>query len=435
MPEISEQMRSDWNRRAREDANYYAAFGRRDQEDKEFFATAEPVVRDNLERELKWISRNAGRRTGRALEIGCGPARLMLPMSRHFEEIHGVDVSDEMVRLAREKLRQIPHAHVHHTEGTDLARFGDEAFDFVYSYAVFQHIPSREVVFSYLREARRVLKLGGLLRCQLNGLPETAARYDTWHGVRINPEEITGFARANDLQLLALEGVSTQYMWITVRKRPEGWLARRPLPQPGEPVRIRRITNARSSEPVVPCRGRFASLSLWVEGLPPECDLLDLEAAIGPARQRASYIGPPEVDGILQQVNIALPASVEPGLVPIRLWWLSEPLSPEATLRVIPPGPPVPRILSVTDGIDLLSGTRIISRYIKVTLEETERPEEFQAAVDGQPVEDIDIFCVDPLPPRFEINFRLPQRVQAGAHRLEMKLGGRRFSPVPIRVE
>ena len=26
----------------------------------------------------------------------------MRPMSRHFGEIHGVDVSDEMIRLARE---------------------------------------------------------------------------------------------------------------------------------------------------------------------------------------------------------------------------------------------------------------------------------------------------------------------------------------------
>ena len=43
------------------------------------------------------------RRALRALEIGCGPGRLMKPLSRNFGEIHGVDVSDEMVRLARER--------------------------------------------------------------------------------------------------------------------------------------------------------------------------------------------------------------------------------------------------------------------------------------------------------------------------------------------
>jgi len=74
-------------------------------------------------------------------------------MSRHFAEIHGVDVSDEMIRMARERLRDTPNAHPHHGTGSDLAMFPDEKFDFVYSYAVFQHIPSREVVFQYLREA------------------------------------------------------------------------------------------------------------------------------------------------------------------------------------------------------------------------------------------------------------------------------------------
>ena len=33
---VVEKMREDWNARAREDANYYVAFGRRDQEDDEF---------------------------------------------------------------------------------------------------------------------------------------------------------------------------------------------------------------------------------------------------------------------------------------------------------------------------------------------------------------------------------------------------------------
>ena len=79
--------------------------------------------------------------------------------------------------------------------------------------------PSREVVFQYLREARRVLKPGGILRCQINGLPAHAKHYDTWSGVRIAPEEVTAFARENDFQLLALEQIWTQYMWITPAAR------------------------------------------------------------------------------------------------------------------------------------------------------------------------------------------------------------------------
>ncbi len=149
-------MRADWNRRAAEDANYYVAFGRRQQSDDEFFATATPTVQQLLPELKRFEGRDA------ALEIGCGPGRLMRPLSRYFKEIHGVDVSDEMIRLARERLAQTPNAFVRHCSGSDLAMFPEDKFDFVYSYAVFQHIPSRDIVFGYLREAFRVLKPGGI---------------------------------------------------------------------------------------------------------------------------------------------------------------------------------------------------------------------------------------------------------------------------------
>src|ERR1700730_1765183 len=168
MPELEtlERMREDWNRRAREDAHYYVAFGRHNQDDDEFLSTAYEIVY-GLEFELKRMPAGANRRAWRALEIGCGPGRLLKPMSRNFGEIHGVDVSDEMLDLARAKLIGVRHAHVHRSRGADLGQFADESFDFVYSYAVFQHIPSKEVVLSYLTDARRVLKTGGLLWFQV----------------------------------------------------------------------------------------------------------------------------------------------------------------------------------------------------------------------------------------------------------------------------
>ena len=242
---ISERMRSDWNQRAREDPHYYVAFGGRDQDEESFLATAADVLR-LLEGELRRLPPLANARGsetpgspipsrdlplpsrdrqeavpkyGRALEIGCGPGRLMKPLSRHFSEIHGVDVSDEMIRLARERLRDIPHAHAHATNGASLAQFADGSFDFVYSYAVFQHIPSRAVVLEYMNEISRVLKPGGIFRGQFNGLPHSGAP-DTWSGVTFSGEDIRAFTRENGLQLLALEDVQTQYMWTTWRRRP-----------------------------------------------------------------------------------------------------------------------------------------------------------------------------------------------------------------------
>jgi SAM-dependent methyltransferase len=426
-----DRMREDWNQRAREDANYFVAFGRRDQSEAEFFSTGADVVR-SLEREMKRLA-PAHREARRALEIGCGPGRLMRPMSRHFGEIHGVDVSDEMIRLAEMRLDGVANAHAHATSGSDLALFADETFDFVYSYAVFQHIPSREIVFQYLSEARRVLKTGGVLRCQINGLPASAKRYDTWCGVRIGAPEMKEFARDRDFQLLALENVQTQYMWTTMRKRPEGWHGRLENQIPQGQVRIRRITNPFNSEPVVPSGGRFACASLWVTGLPDDSDLNNLQITFDGANGEAAYLGPPEADG-LQQLNVVLPSSTRTGLVPVQIFRSGQVVSAPASARVVPPGPAVPRVLSVTDGIDLLSGSRIVSGCVKVFLEEVPSAEGFHASFDGEPAEGLDSFCIDPLIPRFEVNFLVPATVSGGAHRLEMGYCGRQFAPIPIEV-
>ena len=88
--------------------------------DADFFATATEVI-NVLESELRRVP-PPQRSMWKALEIGCGPGRLMRPMSRHFAEIHGVDVSDEMIALARERLRDTPNAHPHVTDGASSGR-------------------------------------------------------------------------------------------------------------------------------------------------------------------------------------------------------------------------------------------------------------------------------------------------------------------------
>ena len=417
-------MREDWNARAGEDAYYYVAFGRRDQADGEFEDTGIEVVA-GLEWELKRVP-TAHPRTRRALEIGCGPGRLMRPMAKHFGEIHGVDVADAMIARARKRLAGTPHAHAHTGTGSDLAQFADQSFDYVYSYAVFQHIPSRDVVFNYLNEAVRVLKPGGLVRAQVNGLPPEARVYDTWSGVRITPAEIRDFCRANGLLLLALEGQNTQYMWTTWQKPGPGMDA-----PPGH-VKVRRITNADSSEPVAPPSGRFASISAWIEGLPPLADLLSLDLQIDGHSANLTYLGRPESDG-LRQLNAILPPGLHTGLNPVTLSWNGQPLA-ESRLRIVPTPPPVPRILEAADGVNLLSGRRIVSRSIKLFLEECAHPEELDIRINGSAVLDKDVFCTDPMPPRHEVNFRIPANVPLGLFQVDLQYHARRFAPLHFEL-
>jgi SAM-dependent methyltransferase len=419
-------MRADWNERAREDANYYVAFGRRDQDDNEFLSTAADVIRD-LEDELKRLPADVPPSQRRAIEIGCGPGRLMRPMSRHFGEIHGVDVSDEMIAHANAKLSDIPWAHAHHASGSDLAQFPSDHFDFIYSYAVFQHIPSAAVVFSYLRETVRVLKPGGFARLQINGLPKTAEAYTTWEGARIAAAEVQAFTRDHGVRLLSLTGVDTQYMWTSWQKPPASEPARGI-----EACRIRHVVNAFSGEQAVPSTGRLACVTLQIEGLPPACDLNSLEAFVDDVPCVACYVGPP-VNG-LSQFNVFLPPGVRTGLVPVRVEWHGQRLCPDAVIRVIPAGPAVPRLVSVSDGVNLLSTQRIESGTVKATIEEVESIGNFAATVDGVPVRKVETFRTDPLASRYEVNFQLPNESTAGAHVLRISLGSRTLTQMEIEV-
>jgi hypothetical protein len=118
----------------------------------------------------------------------------------------------------------------------------------------------------------------------------------------------------------------------------------------------------------------------------------------------------------------------------VELRWLESPIAAPATLRVIPPGPIVPCLKSVSDGYHLTAGKRIETRTVKLTLEEIERPHEVDATVGGLPVEDLGFFCVDPRPQRFEVNFRLPEQIGPGEHALEVRIGHRKFPPVMLEV-
>jgi SAM-dependent methyltransferase len=421
---VSERMRSDWNQRAREDPHYYVAFGGRDQDEDTFLATAADVLR-LLEGELRRLPalapvpsrdrQEAVPKYGRALEIGCGPGRLMKPLSRHFGEIHGVDVSDEMIRLARERLRDIPHAHVHATNGASLGQFADGSFDFVYSYAVFQHIPSRSVVLEYMNEISRVLKPGGIFRGQFNGLPHLGAP-DTWSGITFSGEDIRAFTREKGLQLLGLEDVQTQYVWTTWRRTPLNATvpARAPL--------IKGITNAHSYEPVAPKRERHAAISIWVENLPDDCHLNNLEVLVEGAPAGPYYIGWPIAEGV-RQVNAWLPEAMRTGLLPVELRMTGARLCGPGTLRVIPAGPLVPRIISISDGFNLLEKNASSSGILKIQLEEITSPDSLVITIGGRPVDWLEIKCIDPRAPRHELNLRIPEGLPAGPHRMLIRIG------------
>jgi hypothetical protein len=169
------------------------------------------------------------------------------------------------------------------------------------------------------------------------------------------------------------------------------------------------------------------------EEFPRDCDINHLEVRIEGQPARATCIGPPVWDGAVQ-VNVALPEPVRTGLLPVEVAWMGKALCEPAILRVIPPAPLVPRLCSLSDGVNLLSGATISSGIVKVTMEEVLSPELFSVTIASRPVLKVDTFCTDPASRRFEFNFRLPEDLQPGPHQVELRLGRRKFAPIAIVI-
>ena len=423
-------MRADWNRRAKEDAHFYVAFGRQQQSEADFLASAAETV-PIFEREFVRLAAAAasGRR---ALEIGCGPGRLLLPMSRHFGEIHGVDISEEMAALARKRLRNVPNARVHVTSGSDLGALSDDYFDFVYSYAVFQHIPSRDVVLSYLREAKRVLKPGGILCCQLRGAPPIASELEheaeTWTGCWFSADEMAAFAREQKFSLVAVWGIDTQYMWTTFHKPAHS----EPDRQPSDVV-VKAVTAAAGGEARVPSRGREAAVSLWIDGLPENGDLAHFPVLFNDRIQLGCYVSPISATGGCQ-LNARLPEDFEPGKASVRLLYDGQPIGDAHTIEVVPAPSLNPLVISVTDGINLTARFRSEMGGVKVTLEDVARPEEVSFTVRGRPVEYLQFERKDPITSTYEFAFHLWHKTPPGTHPLVVRVARRELEPIPLEV-
>lgn len=99
----------------------------------------------------------------RVLDLGSGPGVLSLQLAKllHDGEVVGVDLSDRMVELAREKTRGMGLTNVKFVQGDALdLRFPDGAFDVVVSSYLVHWVPD---VGRLTSEIQRVLKRGGRL--------------------------------------------------------------------------------------------------------------------------------------------------------------------------------------------------------------------------------------------------------------------------------
>jgi SAM-dependent methyltransferase len=106
-----------------------------------------------------------------AVEIGPGLGRILrsLVEDHGFARATGIDISEEMVRRARELVAD-ERITFEVGSGASLQQVPDGAADLVVSFTVFQHIPDVAVIEQYILEAGRILREGGVAAFQWNNL-------------------------------------------------------------------------------------------------------------------------------------------------------------------------------------------------------------------------------------------------------------------------
>lgn len=214
---IQDQMRQDWDDRARRNALYYIVTDAAESEEQ--FATS---GEQSVQAILTDIEQDVDPE-GTVLEIGCGVGRMLRPLAQRFGLVYGVDVSPEMISRARTRLADLGNVNVWLTDGTSLRPIKSDSVDVAISYLVFQHIPDASVVEANIADTFRVLRPGGVFKFQVAGRPDTVdAEFaersrptDTWCGVNFSDSEIR--------QVCARVGFTVR---STLSQQPEGsyWL-------------------------------------------------------------------------------------------------------------------------------------------------------------------------------------------------------------------
>ena len=148
-----------------------------------FYATGEA----NIAQVLSWFDVDFGARPadGEALDIGCGVGRLSYAIAKVMPKVTGYDVSESMIRMARES------APANLTLTTQLPA---GPFSWINSYIVFQHIPPAEGI-ALLGSCLDLAAPGAFASVQITGWREglksrgVIERLRFWRSLRVHRQK------------------------------------------------------------------------------------------------------------------------------------------------------------------------------------------------------------------------------------------------------
>lgn len=251
----ADSMRDDWDERARQDAFLYIASWRKDWDEASFFASGEEDYLKLVAPVLLQMRFDPADKS--MAELGCGAGRMTRSFAQRFRSVSAVDISEEMQSRAKIFLQNFKNIHWVPTDGKSLANLESGSVDFVFSYLVLQHFPSRELVSSTIQEMFRTLRPGGAFLFQFNGseqptmnwkgrmistfldnlallglkrVSQSLARLahidpqmvgSTWRGVALTTPDIDFMVRSAGASTSAFIGENTPLAWCYGVKQPQ----------------------------------------------------------------------------------------------------------------------------------------------------------------------------------------------------------------------
>lgn len=103
-----------------------------------------------------------------ALDFGCGPGRMIRRMAKFFKRVDGVDISETLLEVAREWVREVsPAPYLFLNDGITMEGVPSDSYDFIYSTIALQHIPVYRTRMRIFQEFRRVSRVRGRIALQM----------------------------------------------------------------------------------------------------------------------------------------------------------------------------------------------------------------------------------------------------------------------------
>ena len=220
--ELIEKMRRDWDQRARANHRHYIVNSRTDWSDDDFAESGESTVSHYVLTDMGNVCQGKTPTDMRVLDFGCGAGRVTRALAKVFGEVHGVDISGEMVSIARNSLSGFSNVHIHHSNGNDLEVLGDLFFDFAFAFSVFHHIPSKRAIADCIAEVGKHLRPGRLFKFEVQGdLSLDPPEDDTWLGSPLSETDVLEIAEQTGFESRYRIGAGEESYWQWFFKEPD----------------------------------------------------------------------------------------------------------------------------------------------------------------------------------------------------------------------